>query len=185
MFATLISTLVIAAPHFPSPNAFATASVGATRSLGLGAGVTRLFTDDATTPDLVGTVWLEGAWLADDFAQVFLAIPFGIGHVKVGAPTSSGEGLVLLTGGQVGARYLFAGSLVQPYVGAQLTGLYVLTSSANTSRVLFGPGAQAGLELDAGQSISVRLHGAFDWFITLNAPQRLSVGATLMVATSF
>ncbi|MDP3232732.1 MAG: hypothetical protein Q8S33_27865 [Myxococcales bacterium] len=184
MFATLISTLVIAAPHFPAPDAFASASVGASRSLGLGAGVTRLFTDDATTPDVIGTLWLEGAWLADDWAQLFVAVPIGIGHVKVGAPTSSGEGLVLLTGGQVGARYLFMDALVRPFVGVQLTGLYVLASGAN-SQLLFGPGAHAGLELDAGHSISVRLHGAFDWFITLNAPQRLSVGATVMVATSF
>ncbi|MDP1914761.1 MAG: hypothetical protein Q8L14_00860 [Myxococcales bacterium] len=185
MFATLISTLVIAAPHFPAPDVFATASVGASRSLGLGAGVTRLFTDDSTMPDVIGTLWLEGAWLADDWAQVFLAVPFGIGHVKIGAPTSSGEGLVLLTGGQVGARYLFSASLVRPFVGAQVTGLYVLASGASTSHLLFGPGGHAGFELDAGHSISVRLHGSFDWFIALNALQRLSVGATLTVATSF
>ena len=185
MFATLISTFVIAAPHFPAPDTFATASVGASRSLGLGAGVTRLFTDDATTPDLVGTLWLEGAWLADDWAQVFVAVPIGVGQVKLGAPTSSGAGLVLLTGGQLGVRYLFTHSQVRPVVGAQLTGLYVLTSNANTSHLLFGPGVHGGLELDAGSSVSVRLHGAFDWFITLNAPQRLSVGATLTVSTSF
>lgn len=185
MFATLISAVVIATPHFPTPDVFATASVGASRSLGLGAGATRLFTDDATTPDVIGTLWLEGAWLADDWAQVFVAVPIGIGHVKFGAPTSSGAGLVLLTGGQVGVRYLFTHSVVRPIVGAQLTGLYVLTSNANTSHLLFGPGAHAGLEVDAGSSISVRLHGSFDWFITLNAPQRLSVGATVMVATSF
>ena len=185
MFTTLISTLVIAAPHFPAPDTFATASVGAARSLGLGAGVNRLFTDDSTMPDVIGTLWLEGAWLADDWAQVFVAVPFGIGHVKIGAPTSSGEGLVLLTGGQLGVRYLFTHSLVRPFVGAQLTGLYILASNANTSHLLFGPGAHGGLELDVGSSISVRLHGSADWFIALNAPQRFSVGAALTVSTSF
>jgi len=60
-------------------------------------------------------------------------------------------------------RALFTDSLVHPVVG---------------------PGVHAGLEVDAGASISVRLHGSFDWFITLNGSQRFSVGA-VMVATSF
>lgn len=182
MFATLISA-VLAAPFFPLPHSFEGSSVGATRSLGLGVGVTRLFSDDATTPDLIGTLWLEGAWLADDWVQVFVAVPVGIGRVKFGAPTVSGAGLVLLTGGQLGVRsLLLSDSLVRPLVGAHLTGLYVPTSS---SSVLFGPGAHAGVELEAGGSFSIRLHGSFDWFITLNAPQRFSVGAALTVATSF
>ena len=182
MLATLISA-VLAVP-FPAPHAF-TSTVGASRSLGLGAGVTRLFSDDATTPELIGALWLEGAWLADDSVQVFLAIPVGIGKVTFGAPTVSGAGLVLLTGGQLGVRYLFLlDSLVRPVVGAQLTGLYVPTSTL-ASRVLFGPGAHAGLELDTGASISLRLHGSVDWFIALNGPQRFSVGGALTVLVSF
>jgi hypothetical protein len=184
MFATLISAL-LAAPHFPPPQTFQASTVGASRSLGLGAGGTRLFSDDATTPDLVAALWLEGGWLADDAVQVFLAIPLGIGQVKFGAPTVSGAGLVLLTGGQLGVRYLFlSDSLVRPVLGAHLTGLYVPTSTL-ASRVLFGPGAHAGLELDAGASVSLRLHGSVDWFIALNGPQRFSVGGALMALVSF
>lgn len=182
MFTPLISALVVAASptHDTSTPDVDHARV-ARRSLGLGLGGLRLFTPEPSMPDLVVPLTLEARHAFGDTGALFLRVPLGVGHVAAGAPTSSGNGLVLVTGGQVGVQYAFGQTFVRPFVGAQLTGLFVLSSAG----LLAGPGVTAGLETAPVESFVFHLVAQGDWFVALNGPQRFSVGGALSVSTVF
>ncbi|MDP3499245.1 MAG: hypothetical protein Q8S33_02900 [Myxococcales bacterium] len=162
----------------------------ANRGLGLGLGYMRIFSDDSTVPDFAIPLWLEGSYYAENGFDVYIRIPLALANVKIGAPTASGAGLVVATGGQFGVRYLFLEETIRPFVSLHLSGIYVLrpTQAGSVdigSNLLAGPGVGAGVEYFVGDSVSLQLRGFADWFISLNGPQRFSLGSTLTVATYF
>jgi len=161
----------------------------ANRGLGLGFGFMRIFADDSTVPDFAVPLWLEGSYYAESGFDVYVRIPLALANVKIGAPTASGAGLVVATGGQFGVRYLFLEETIRPFVSVHLSGIYVLRPTQNGvdigSNLLAGPGVGAGVEYFVGDSVSLQLRGFVDWFISLNGPQRFSVGGTLTASTYF
>lgn len=162
----------------------------ANRGLGLGIGYMRIFSDDSTVPDFAIPLWLEGSYYAESGFDVYVRIPLALANVKIGAPTASGAGLVVATGGQFGVRYLFLEETIRPFVSVHLSGIYVLrpTQAGSVdigSNLLAGPGVGAGVEYFVGDSVSLQLRGFVDWFISLNGPQRFSLGGTLTAATYF
>ncbi|MBE2250993.1 MAG: hypothetical protein IAE78_15755 [Myxococcus sp.] len=180
--------LALAVVLFLAPAAHATSF--ANRGLGLGLGFMKIFTDDSTVPDFAVPLWLEGSYYAENGFDVYVRIPLALANVKIGAPTASGAGLVVATGGQFGVRYLFMEETLRPFVSVHLSGIYVLrpTTSGSIdigSNLLAGPGVGAGLEYFVGDSVSLQLRGFVDWFIALNGPQRFSVGGTLTATTYF
>lgn len=179
MSITLITALIAASP-FPSLLA-ARAPVdpeAGKRSLGLSVGGLRLFSDNASEPDLIAPVTIEGSYDVGSATALFVRVPIG-----VGAPTTSGAGLVVTTGGQFGVRHAFGAEFVRPFLGAYVSGLYVLSRAPS---FLAGPGVIAGLETARfSESLSVLLLGQCDWFVALNGPQAFSVGASLGVTTAF
>jgi|JI10StandDraft_1071094.scaffolds.fasta_scaffold145399_1 hypothetical protein len=184
MLTTLITAIIAASP-FPSLlNASEPVDSDAgKRSLGLSVGGLRLFTTNATDPDVIAPVALEGSSRVSEATVLFLRVPIGLGVVRFGAPTTSGAGLVVTTGGQFGVRHAFGTEFVRPFIGAQVTGIYVLS---RTPTLFAGPGVVAGLETARfAESLSIQLLGHFDWFVVLNGPQAFSVGATLGVTTAF
>lgn len=184
MFTTLTTVLIAASP-FPALLAASTPvdSEAGKRSLGLSVGGFRLFSDNATEPDLIAPITIEGRDDVSDMTALLVGVPLGFGFVRSGAPTSSGAGVVFTTGGQVGVRRFFASEFVRPFVGAQVTGLYFLTRSPS---LLAGPGIVAGLETARfAESLSIHLLAHADWFISLNGPQAFSIGTTFGVTTTF
>lgn len=184
MFTTLITALIAASP-FPSLlNASSPVDPEAgRRSLGLSVGGLRLFSDNTSEPDLIAPVIIEGSYDVGNATALFVRVPIGVGLVRVGAPTTSGAGLVVTTGGQFGVRHAFGAEFVRPFLGAQISGVSVLS---RTPSFRAGPGVAVGLETARfADSLSVHLLGQFDWFIALNGPQAFSVGTTLGVTTTF
>lgn len=162
----------------------------ANRGLGVGVGFMKLFTDDSSVPDWAVPLWLEGSYYAENGFDVYVRIPLALAYVKIGAPTSSGAGIVVATGGQFGVRYLFMEESFRPFVSLHLSGIYVIRPTQQGvidvgSNLLAGPGVGAGMEYFVGDSVSLQLRGFFDWFIALNSPQRFSLGTTLTIATYF
>jgi outer membrane protein len=162
----------------------------ANRGLGLGVGFMKLFTDDSSVPEFAVPLWLEGSYYAENGFDVYVRIPLALASVKIGAPTASGAGLVVATGGQFGVRYLFMEETVRPFVSLHLSGIYVIRPTQQGvidvgSNLLAGPGVGAGVEYFVGDSVSLQLRGFFDWFIALNTPQRFSLGGTLTASTYF
>lgn len=161
----------------------------ANRGLGLGVGFMKIFTDDSSVPDFAIPLWLEGSYYAENGFDVYVRIPLALANVKIGAPTTSGAGLVVATGGQFGVRYLFMEETLRPFVSLHISGIYVIRPTSTSvdvgSNLLAGPGVGAGVEYFVADSVSLQLRGFFDWFIALNAPQRFSLGGTLTAATYF
>lgn len=184
MFTTLIAALVAASPC-PCPQVV-TAPVDADagkRSLGLSVGGLRLFSDDPGEPDLIAPVMLEASSEVGHATALFLRVPIAVGLVRFAAPTTSAAELVVTTGGQFGIRHAFGAEFVRPFVGAQVSGVVVLS---RTPSFLVGPGVVVGLETARfAESLSVHVLGQVDWFIALNGPQAFSVGATFGVTTAF
>jgi len=191
MFTALIAALVFAPtpPAVTSPEPVEASAGPHPNGLSLGLGLMPLFSADSAAPSLLVPLSLEGSLLATASLDVFVSVPLALARVPVGAPTASGEGWVVVTGGQVGLRKLLGAGRLRPFLGGQLTGLYVLRPTTAGldlgDNVLAGPGAIAGLQLDVAESLTLRLQGTFDWFITLDGPQRLSASATFAVATRF
>ncbi len=184
MLTTLITALITASP-FPSLlNASSPVDSDAgKRSLGLSVGGLRLFSTNAAEPDVITPITIEGSYDVGEATTLFLGVPIGVGVVRLGAPTASGTGLVVTTGGQFGVRHFFSSEFVRPFIGAQVTGIYVLS---RTPTLFAGPGVVAGLETARfAESLSIQLVSHFDWFVALNGPQAFSVGATLGVTTAF
>ena len=182
MFTTLITAIIAASP-FPSllsANAPVDPAAGK-RSLGLSIGGLRVFSTNASEPDVIAPVTLEGSYDVGETTALFLRVPIGLGFIRFGTPTMSG--LVVTTGGQFGVRHVLGAEFVRPFIGAQVTGIYVLS---RTPTLFAGPGVVAGLETARfAESLSIQLVSHFDWFVAINGPQVFSAGATLGVTTAF
>jgi len=183
MFTAL--TLALLAYPFPDPTTLVTSQLPAhvaQRSLGFGAGGAWLFTDDPTVPTAVGAVWFEGTSNVIDGLDVLYRVMVGVGSVKVGAPTSSGAGLVAVVGLQTGLRYFFDGEILHPFLGGHLSVLYPFAGTGFIAgNLLSGPGAHAGVEVPLGDAAALTAAIEATWFIGFNAPQRLGISATVAV----
>jgi outer membrane protein len=157
----------------------------ANRGVGLGLGAVRVFGQDPSVPDAVFPLWLEYAAYVENGFEVFGRVPVALAGVRVGADTPDGRGLVLASGLQLGVRYLFLEEGIRPFVSLHLGGLIVVRQAALGDNVLTGPGVGAGLEVFVVSSVSLQARVFADWYVTLNAPQRFSVGATLTASTYF
>ncbi len=158
----------------------------ANRSLGAGIGFIKLFGGStqgtATGVDYAVPLTIEGSLYIENGFDVFAHIPLMLVSVTRGASTPSGAGLIFGTGGHLGVRYLFSEETLRPYVGLELAGFVLLTSSPV---VFVGPGVVGGLDYFIADTVSIGARGFFDLFIELNVPLRPAVGATVSVAVYF
>ncbi|MDX2015006.1 MAG: hypothetical protein SFW67_32730 [Myxococcaceae bacterium] len=175
----LLSSGVVAAQ---SPSG---AASFANRGVGLGLGAVSVFGQDPSVPDAVFPLWLEYASYVDGGFEVFGRVPIALASVRVGADTPDGRGLVLTSGLQLGVRYLLLEEGVRPFAFLHVGGLIVARQAALGDNLLVGPGAGAGLEVFVVSSLSLQARVFADWYVTLNAPQRFSVGGTVTVSTYF
>ncbi|MCA2981094.1 MAG: hypothetical protein INH41_23885 [Myxococcaceae bacterium] len=157
----------------------------ANRGVGLGLGVARVFGQDPSVPDAVSPLWLEYASYLEGGFEVFGRVPVAVASVRVGAEAPDGRGLVFSSGLQLGVRYLFLEEGVRPFVSLHLGGLIVARQAALGDNVLAGPGAGAGLEVFVVSSVALQARVFAEWYVTLNAPQRFSLGATVTASTYF
>ena len=157
----------------------------ANRGVGLGLGAVRVVGQDPSVPETVFPLWFEYASYVDSGFEVFGRVPVALASVRVGADTPDGRGLVFASGLQLGVRYLFLEEGVRPFVSLHLGGLIVARQAALGDNVLAGPGAGAGLEVFVVSSVSLQARVFADWYVTLNAPQRFSLGATVTASTYF
>jgi hypothetical protein len=183
MFTAL--TLALLAYPFPDATILVTSQLPAhvaQRSLGAGAGGACLFADDPTVPTAVGAVWFEGTGNLIDGLDVLYRVMVGVGAVKVGAPTSSGAGVVGVLELQTGLRYFFHGELLHPFLGGQVSILSPFIGPGFTAgNLLAGPGAHVGVEVPLGDAAALTAAIEATWFIGFNAPQRLGLTATASV----
>lgn len=168
--------------------ALATASF-ANRNLGLGLGGFTVLGDKTA----MGIDWglpltLEGGFYLESGFELFLRVPLMLVQQKTGVTADGGPGIVVATGGQFGARYLFLEENVRPWVGLQLAGLYFFRSEAAQAvyaTFFAGPGVSAGLDFFVAESVSLGVRAYTDLYITLNKPLTFTAGGGAYVTTYF
>jgi hypothetical protein len=157
----------------------------ANRSLGLAVGAMRVFGSTPAIPDVIVPMWVEGSVYLFEGFELVLRVPVALAHVRAGAATPDGAGLIAAVGAQVGARYLFREEGVRPFVSAHLGGLCLVRAGTPADNLMIGPGLGVGLEAFVAPSVSVQLRGVGEWFTTLGGPQGFSVGAALAASAFF
>ncbi len=148
----------------------------ANRSLGLGFGFTR-FEADSISFGL--PITLEGTLYIEDGFDLFLRIPLMILNQSPLTPA-----LILATGGQFGARYLFMEETLRPWAGAEVSFLYIFRSG-DQGAAFFGPGIAGGVDYFVTDTVSLGARANFDLFIALNVPVRPTYGIGINVHTYF
>lgn len=82
-----------------------------------------------------------------------------------------------------GIRYLFSEENVRPYLGADLSFLYIFGIA--TTQGFVGLGPNAGIDIFLSDNVSIGAKGIFNVYVSLNAPVQTSLGATANIATYF
>ena len=160
------SLTVVALLSFPAKAQYAN------RSLGIGAGYSRINADAQVEWALPFT--LEGSLYIEDGFEVYAHVPLMIMFERA-------TGLPLVAFGvDVGARYLFLEETFRPYVGVQGGFLYINRDNGQ-SKVLFGPGAALGFDYFVADTVSIGPRGFFNLYIALGQPLRWSYGASASV----
>ncbi len=158
----------------------------ANRSLGGGLGFVKLFGgatgEGSTGVEFAVPLTLEGTLYIENGFDIFAHVPLMLVSVTLGAATASKAGLVFGTGGHLGVRYLFSEETIRPYVGVEIAGFALLTT---TTVVFVGPGVVAGIDFFLADTVSVGARGFFDLFIELNVPVRPAFGGGASVAVYF
>ncbi len=156
----------------------------ANRALGGGVGLIGLTGGDTSSQLTFPTIpiYLEGHLYIENGFDLFIHIPGMIVSTKINAPTSTGEGLVFGTGGDLGVRYLFMEESVRPWAAVYLTGLVVFRSD---TVVMVGPGGAVGLDYFINDSTSIGLRAFFNLYLELNAAPTFGPGGALSVAFWF
>jgi outer membrane protein len=130
-------------------------------------------------------LWFEASGYLEDGFEFFVRVPVALAHVRVGAMTPDGSGFVPASGLQLGVRYLFLEEAVRPFVFLHLGGVWTFRGASVADNLLVGPGGGVGLEIFVSDSVSLQARAFGEWYVTINAPQRGSLGATVTVSTSF
>jgi outer membrane protein len=160
----------------------------ANRSLGASIGFIKLFggannsVAGSTNVDFAVPLTIDGTLYIENGFDIYAHIPLMLVSVSFGANTLSGAGLVFGTGGHLGVRYLFSEEDFRPYIGIEVAGFVLL---AKTNVVFIGPGAVAGFDYFALDTVSIGVRGFFDAFIELNVPIRPAAGGAVNVAVYF
>ncbi len=161
--------------------AFASASF-ANRNLGLSVSGFKLL-GDSPGVDWIVPIALEGGLYIDSGFEVYLRPQFFIANTLIGAPTTSGMGLIIGGGGQLGVRYLFLEESIRPYVGLHI-GALVLNRVPQA--VAFpGAGVEFGCDFFVAESVSLGLRAVTDLYIELNRPVMFSLGGGAYATTYF
>lgn len=182
-----LSLLVLVAGLSFSSNALASASF-ANRNLGLGVSGFAVLGD--TTAMLISwgvPITLEGGLYLESGFELYLKIPLLFAQQKVGV-VNGGPGIVIASGGQFGARYLFLEESIRPWVGIHISGIYFVRDSMalmGLPNFFIGPGAAAGCDFFVSDSISLGVKGYFDMFVTLNSPPTFALGGGAYATTYF
>lgn len=149
----------------------------ANKSLGVGFGVMSINAENE--PVKWGLpITLEGGLYIENGFEAFVRIPLMILNQSPLSPP-----LIVGTGGQLGARYLFLEEDIRPWAGAELSFLYIFRGDLQSA--FFGLGPAAGVDYFVTDTVSIGAKGFFDLYLTLNAPVRVSFGAGLNVHTYF
>ncbi|MFT3707191.1 MAG: hypothetical protein QM817_05925 [Archangium sp.] len=182
-----LSLWVLVAGLAVSSNAFATASF-ANRNLGLGVSGFAVFGDTtAMAIDWGVPITLEGGLYLESGFELYLKIPLLFARQKFGVTADNGPGIVIASGGQFGARYLFLEESIRPWVGIHLSGIYFVRDAAAVQLPNFfiGPGTAVGVDFFVSDSISLGVKGYFDMFVTLNKNPTFAAGGGAYATTYF
>jgi hypothetical protein len=182
---SLVLSVVLLHPQLATAESSPVAPSFANRSLGLAVGAMRVFGSTPVIPDVIVPMWLEGSVSLLEGVELVLRVPVALGHVRAGAATSDGAGLIVAVGAQVGARYVFLENAVRPFVSVHVGGLCLVRAGTPGDTVMIGPGLGVGLEAFVAPSVSLQLRGIGEWFTTLGGSQGLSAGAALAVSAFF
>lgn len=180
------SLWVLVAGLVVSTNAFATASF-ANRNLGLGVSGFGVFGDTtALAIDWGVPITLEGGLYLESGFELYLKIPLLFARQKFGV-VNGGPGIVIASGGQFGARYLFLEESIRPWIGIHVSGLYFVRDAmaTNLNNFFIGPGTAVGCDFFVSDSISLGIKGYFDMFVTLNKDPSFAVGGGGYATTYF
>lgn len=182
-----LSLLVLVAGLSFSTNAFASASF-ANRNLGLGVSGFGVFGDtSAMAIDWGVPITLEGGLYLESGFELYLKIPLLFAQQKFGVTANNGAGIVIASGGQFGARYMFLEESIRPWVGLHISGIYFVRDAMQVMLPNFfiGPGTAVGVDFFVSDSISLGVKGYFDMFVTLNKPPTFAVGGGAYATTYF
>lgn len=149
----------------------------ANRSLGLGFGAMSINAENEPVKWAL-PITLEGGLYIENGFEAYVRIPLMILNQAPLTPA-----LIVGTGGQVGARYLFLEEDIRPWAGLEVAFLYIFRSELQSA--FFGLGPAVGLDYFVTDTVSIGARGFFDIYITLNAPVRVCFGGALSVATHF
>ncbi len=182
---SLVLSVVLLHPQLATAESSPVAPSFANRSLGLAVGAMRVFGSTPMIPDVIVPMWLEGSVYLLEGVELVLRVPVALGHVRAGAATSDGAGLIVAVGAQVSARYVFLEDAVRPFVSLHLGGLCLVRAGTVGDTLMVGPGVGAGIEVFVAPSVSLQLRGIGEWFTTLRGQQGFSVGGALAASAFF
>jgi outer membrane protein len=110
---------------------------------------------------------LDASFYAENGFDIYAHAPVAITSIKsVDSQGNFNASYITFGWGlQIGARYLFSEETVRPWLGLQLSGIFVIR---DPSPVMFyaGPGIAAGLDLFASDTFSIGPRAFFDFFVT-------------------
>jgi outer membrane protein len=110
---------------------------------------------------------LDGSFYAESGFDIYAHAPVAVTSIK--SRDSAGnfnENYITFGWGlQIGARYLFSEETVRPWVGLQLSALFVVRDP-NPVMFYAGPGASVGLDLFVTDTFSIGPRAFFDFFLT-------------------
>jgi outer membrane protein len=171
-------TVLIFAALFAGTTAHAQFS---NRSLGGGLSFVKLAGGTVAGVDYAIPLTLEGSMYIDAGFDAYLQVPFML--VEVSPSLNQGKHQAFGTGGHLGVRYLFLEESIRPYVGLEVASFVIVTEP--DPKILWGPGASAGIDWFVADSVAIGAHVFFDYFIELNHPEHPALGGGLVVNAYF
>ena len=110
---------------------------------------------------------LDASFYAENGFDIYAHAPVAITSIKWrdSAGNFKPDYITFGWGLQVGARYLFSEETIRPWVGLQLSALFILRDPAP---VMFqaGPGVAAGIDFFVSDTFSIGPRAFFDFFVT-------------------
>jgi outer membrane protein len=145
----------------------------ANRSVGISPGFFGLFGPPANCAICAEINWavpltLDASFYAENGFDIYAHAPVAVVSIKSIDSTGNLNPSYITFGWglQIGARYLFSEETVRPWVGLQLSGLFVVRDP-NPVMFYAGPGLAAGLDLFVADTFSIGPRAFFDFFITV------------------
>ena len=135
----------------------------ANRSVGLSPGFFKLFAPDV---NWMVPLTLDGSFYAENGFDIFVHAPVAISSIRAVDSTGAANPNYITFGWglQIGARYLFLEESIRPYVGLQVSAIFILR---DPNPVLFyaGPGVTGGVDFFASDTFSIGPRVFYDFFI--------------------